>query len=113
MKIYIYAALAIGFIMFYQQNPVAGVIFIMIIGGGYLFYKSRKKRPDGTRRKGLLFGGNAPQQTSNMDDVVALMMLKDAFNFGTPTSQPVVSNDTEEKENPHEQIKQEILSFLD
>ncbi|KKN27155.1 hypothetical protein LCGC14_0867480 [marine sediment metagenome] len=109
MKGLILVVLAIGFFMFYQQSPMYAIIIIGIFIAGYIFVKSRKS---GSGIGGFL-KGKTPQNNSNMDDLITLMMLQQLTN----NSNSRIENIDETKNNEHEEyiekVKQETLALLD
>jgi hypothetical protein len=111
MKGYCYIALAIGFFMFYQQNPMYAVVVIGIFIVGYIFVKSRRKGSgSGVSR---FLSGKAPQSNSNIDDLITLMMLQQLTNNSNSELRRVEEQTDDEHERYIEKVKQETLALLD
>jgi len=101
--------LAIGFFMFYQQNPMYAIIMIVIFIAGFIFVKSRKS---GSGVLGFL-RGKAPQTNNNMDDLITLMMLQQLTNNNNSRIERFEDTDGNEHEKYIEKVKQEALALLD
>ena len=109
MKAYCYLAVILGFILFYQQNPVYAIIVIGAITVGYLYIKSKRSQSGSSGFLGFM-KGNPQQTTGNYDDLITLMMLQQLFNSNT--NHRVHEEDNSQKEEI-DHIKQEILDILD
>ncbi len=101
--------LAIGFFMFYQQNPMYAIIVIVIFIAGYIFIKSRKS---GSGLSGFLKGKGA-QPNNNMDDLITLMMLQQLTNNANSELRKFEDPADNEHEKYIEKVKQEALALLD
>jgi hypothetical protein len=117
MKIFIYFALIVGFLMFYQSNPVYTIVIIIIALGIYLFYRSRKGKGNGGRSRGGIrfLSGKEPPQNDSTDDLITLMMIQQIFS---PSTTPdyiryIPPNDTKQvEESEIDKIKREVLELL-
>ena len=113
MKVFIYFILIIAFLMFYQQNPIFAIIFVLLFLGVYLFFKSRKQ---GNRyNRGKFFSGKYQQQNDRMDDLLTLFLLQQVFE---PTSKndenyfTAIKDRTNESQNHIDKTKKEVLELL-
>ncbi|MFW9822411.1 MAG: hypothetical protein ACFFE4_05725 [Candidatus Thorarchaeota archaeon] len=109
MKGYCYIALAIGFFIFYQQNPVYAFVIIGVFIVGYLLFKSRKSGLGGSR----FLKGQSSQSTNNMDDLITLMILQQITNNSNSELRKLEEHNDTEHEHYIEKMKQEALSLLD
>ncbi|MHA2036239.1 MAG: hypothetical protein ACW972_08875 [Promethearchaeota archaeon] len=109
MKGYCYIVLAIGFFMFYQQNPMYAVIVIGIFIVGYVMVKSRKSG------KGIsgLFHGKGIQPHNSMDDLITLMMLQQLTANSNMRHDKYEEEASMKHEREIEKVKQEALALLD
>ena len=113
MKGYCYIVLIIGFFIFFQKNPVYAVVFMGIIMGGYLYFKSKRSGSSGGA-----FGfmkGNTQQQNGNLDDIITLMMLQQLFNNTNSqnSDQHYPESKKEREEDQIDQTRREVLELLD
>jgi hypothetical protein len=115
MKVVIYFALIVAFLMFYQSNPMYTIIIICIALGTYIFYRSRKGNR-GNSRGGIRFlSGNGNPQNDNMDDLITLMMIQELFS---PSPNPeylryeLPNNRRQDEESDIDRIKREVLELL-
>ena len=115
MKIIIYFALIVAFLMFYQSNPVYTIVIITIALGTYFLYRSRKGKC-GNSRGGIRFlSGKESHQSDSTDDLITLMMIQQIFSPSTVPdySRYNVPNDkTQEEESEIDRIKREVLELL-
>lgn len=109
MKAFIYMALVIVFIVFFQQNPLLAMIIIAIAGGGFLLYKSRKKGVGGVFRS-----GNGISTRDNTQNLLTYMLLQQLSN-NTPNSHQEHRNVnfSDNEMDEHEKARQEILELLE
>ena len=115
MKILIYLALIIGFLMFYQTNPAMAMLFVVIGGGLFLYFKVRKKKGSSGAR-GTFFSGKGSEEGNNADDLITLFMLQNLMNTNSRplsnNSRPVAKRELK-KESEIEKTKREVLELLD
>jgi hypothetical protein len=115
MKIFIYFALIVAFLMFYQNNPVFTVVIIIIALGIYLFYRSRKGNRGNSRSGFRFLSGKESHQNDSTDDLITLMMIQQIFS---PSTTPdyiryIPPNDTKQvEESEIDKIKREVLELL-
>ena len=115
MKIIIYFALIVGFLMFYQTNPVYTIVIICIALGTYLLYRSRRGN-SGRSRGGVRFLSGKPNpQNDSTDDLITLMMIQQVFS---PSSNPEYiklqfpNDKKQDEESEIDKIKREVLELL-
>jgi hypothetical protein len=109
MKMMCYLVLIIGFIIFYQQNPVYAIIVMAVIIGGYLMIKSKRSQSAGRGLFGFM-KGNQQQGTGNFDDLITLMMIQQLLSNNSNHGDKKLNDSHEEGV---EKIKQEILDLFD
>ena len=100
--------------MFYQQNPIYAVIFVVLFLGIYLFFKSRKHSRGGFA-PGMFFSGRTSSQDNNMNDYIMFLMLQQHFN-SSPQSHSQGAFQSEQKVDPRqayiEKTQGEVLELL-
>jgi len=115
MKVFIYFALIVAFLMFYQSNPMFTIIIIIIILGTYFFYRSRKSNQGGSRGGIRFLSGKEPRQNDTMEDLITLMMIQQIFS-PSPNPEhfkiPLPNTDKQEEESDIDRIKREVLELL-
>jgi len=115
MKVFIYFALVVAFLMFYQSNPVYTIVIITIALGTYLLYKSRKGNSGSSKGGYRFLSGKEPRQNDSTDDLITLMMIQQIFS---PSSvQDRVRYDLpnvmkQEEESEIDRVKREVLELL-
>ena len=115
MKVMIYFALIVAFLMFYQSNPVYTIVIITIALGTYLFYKSKKGNSNNSRGGIRFLSGKDTPQNDSTDDLITLMMIQQIF---TPSTLPErvrydFSNDKkQDEESEIDKTKREVLELL-
>jgi hypothetical protein len=110
MKAFIYIALVVAFIVIFQQNPLMGIILIAIVGGGYIFIKSRKKNGGmGIFRSGR--GGSIQDTTQHLLTYMLLQQLS-GNNASRPSPHESEINDGEIM-NEHDKARYELLKILE
>jgi hypothetical protein len=105
-------AVVVGFLMFYQKEPVYTLIIIGVGLFFYLFYKSKKS---GNGLLGVLMSGTQTSQDRNFDDLMALIMLQQLLSNNSQDSS-VSREISEESQNRREEIEKtqrEVLDLLD
>ena len=115
MKILIYLALIIGFLMFYQSNPALAMTFLLVGGGLYLYFKVRKGK-GGSSNRGSFFSGRNSRENDRVDDIVSLFMLQNLMNSNHRTylnNSGAYKKRKLKKETEIDKIKQEVLDLLD
>jgi len=113
MKIYIYMAVLLAFIMIFQQNPVAGVIMVAIVAAGYYFFKARKKNGRGMGMRGGFFGspGSVFQgEQSNL--LLQMMMLEKLGNNSGRSIESEIDEAKRLRDMRIEERKQMVLSYF-
>ena len=113
MKGYCYIVLILGFLIFFQQNPVYAVIIIVLFIGLYVFFKSRSSSKGGLFR---FFSGAQAQQDDKINDLIMLMMIQQLLNPNedrnkNPEHRPDFKK--REKKDQIDKLKQEIFEILD
>jgi len=113
MKVLCYFAIIVGFMMFYQKDPILTVTIIVIGVGVYIFFKSRKGKGGIVN---AFFSGRSNSQDSKIDDLITLIILQQMFS--TPSSNEISNgNKASEKNNTREEeiekVKEEILTLLE
>jgi hypothetical protein len=115
MKIIIYFALIVAFLMFYQSNPVYTIFIVAIVLGTYLFYRSRRGNRGNSRGAFRFLSGNDNPQNDNMDDLITLMMIQQLFS---PAPNPeyhgyqLSNTRRKDEESEIDKIKREVLELL-
>ena len=115
MKIIIYFALIVAFLMFYQSNPVYTIVIITVALGTYFFYKSRKGNKSNSRGGTRFLSGKESHQNNSTDDLITVMMIQQIFS---PSTVPDYSrynlpnNEKQDEESEIDRIKREVLELL-
>ena len=115
MKIIIYFALIVAFLMFYQKNPVYTIVIICIALGTYFLYKSRKSNGNRYRGGFRFLSGKSTYQNDNMDDILMLLMIQQIFSpsFNSELAKSELStNEKQAEESEIDTIKREMLELL-
>ncbi len=99
--------------MFYQQSPVFSIVILFIFIGAYLFFKSRKRGGMPGHRAGLFFSGRQPYQSTNVDDLVTLVMLQQLFDKPNGNNSAHSQGTLNNKEEEIDKTKREILQLLE
>lgn len=117
MKAFIYMAFIVAFIVIFQQNPLVGVILITIVGGGYLFFKSRGHG----RRVGILRSGRMPAVQDQTQTLLTYMLLQQISNNNynnnnnhelSLKNERERGNEAEESMNEHKKARDALLELL-
>lgn len=111
MKAFLYMALVVAFIVIFQQNPLFGVILIAFLGGGYLYFKSRKNGG----RMGLMRSGRMPVVKDQTQILLTYMLLQQlSTNNNTNSSHNLLErkDDQEDLINEHQRARDELLQLL-
>ena len=115
MKVVIYFALIVAFLMFYQSNPMYTIVIVSIALGSYLFYRSRRGNR-GYSRGGIRFlSGNGNRQNDHMDDLITLMMIQQLFSPSPSSEYPryqLPNDKRQDEESEIDKIKREVLELL-
>jgi len=115
MKVVIYFALIVAFLMFYQSNPVYTIFIVAILVGTYLFYRSRRANHSNSRGGFRFLSGSSNPQNDHMDDLITLMMIQQLFS-PSPTSEhtryQLPTNSKQDEESEIDKIKREVLELL-
>ncbi|MFW9989892.1 MAG: hypothetical protein ACFFC3_14670 [Candidatus Odinarchaeota archaeon] len=114
MKGLCYIVLILGFFIFFQQNPLYAVICMVIFLGVYILFKSRSSRSLGSVYRFLT--GKNPQQESNIDDLITLMMIQQVVSSSNnhDYNQPTEDIKSNQQKNAYiDKIKKEVLDLLD
>jgi len=110
MKAFIYMAFIVAFIIIFQQNPLFGVILILIFGGGYLYFKSRKHRGGSALfRSGRNFVSN--DQTQQLLTYMLLQQLSNPNNISSHHHEYDIK--PKESIDENDKARQEILRLLE
>lgn len=112
MKGFFLAAVVVGFLMFYQKEPVYTLV---IIGIGLFFYLIYKARKSGNGLLGVLMSGNQTSQDRNFDDLMALIMLQQLLSNNSQESSPSreISEKSQNRREEIEKTQREVLDLLD
>ena len=112
MKGFCLVAVVVGFLMFYQKEPVYTLI---IIGVGLFFYLFYKARKSGNGLLGVLMSGNQTSQDRNFDDLMALIMLQQLLSNNSQASSASreISEKSQNRREEIEKIQREVLDLLD
>lgn len=112
MKGFCLVAVVVGFLMFYQKEPVYTLVIIGVGLFFYLFYKSKKS---GKGVLGILMSGNQTSQDRNFDDLMALIMLQQLIsnNSHESSSSREISEESQNRNEEIEKAKREVLDLLD
>lgn len=110
MKAYFYMALAVAFIVIFQQNPLFGTILIGIMGGGYLYFKSRKK----SGRTGIFRGGRSQSSQESSQALLAYLILQQFSNHDS-LHEWLHDNPVRDKDvmNENDKAREEMLKLLE
>ena len=114
MKILLYLVLVIAFLMFYQYSPVVAMIVIVLFLGAFVYFKARKN--GGSLGRGSFFSGRQPQNQDNIDNLITLVMLQQAFNKPGNSyidKKPLEDKDATEREKIIDQTRKEVLQLLE
>jgi hypothetical protein len=111
MKGYCYAALIIGFFVFYQQNPIYAIVIIVLFGGVYLFFQSRKSRS----KSGVFrfFTRTNVQQDNRMNDLITFLMIQQLLNISSHPDDNRLEEENTKRKKEIDKIKQEVLDLLE
>ncbi len=116
MKMLIYFALIVAFLMFYQTNPVFTIVIVVIALVTFFFYKSRNGKNSNSRGGIRFLSGKSPPQNDSTDDLITLMMIQQIFTSPSSTSDNVresIQNDkTQAEESEIDKTKREVLELL-
>ena len=115
MKVVIYFALIVGFLMFYQTNPMYTIVIICIVLGTYLFYRSRRGNRGNSKGGNRFLSGGTNPQNDNMDDLITLMMIQQLFSPspGSESLRYQLPNDKkQDEESEIDKTKREVLELL-
>ena len=98
--------------MFYQKDPVATVVIVVLFLGLYLFFKARKgRRMEG---RGGFFKGSNSVRDNRVDDLVTLLVTHQLI---TSTSNKEYNDyyqdEGDDREEEIERIKRQILKLLE
>ncbi|MHA1490964.1 MAG: hypothetical protein ACTSRI_15120 [Promethearchaeota archaeon] len=110
MKNFCYFALIIGFLIFYQQEPVLTLVIVAISAGSYFFFKRKKKSSKGAS-SGLFFSGKNQSSVNKFKDLLVLMVLQEFFKDDPIEERPNKNQDKKEEEI--DKIKNEVLDLLE
>ncbi|MFX1273632.1 MAG: hypothetical protein ACFFBP_13590 [Promethearchaeota archaeon] len=109
MKAFIYMALLVAMIVIFKQNYILGIILIAVIGGGYIYLKSRKKGGKGIFRSSASIGMQDEAQK-----LLTFMLLQQlSKNNSSLNSEIKDMNHNEEELDEHDKARQEILKILE
>ncbi|MFX1572797.1 MAG: hypothetical protein ACFFB0_08610 [Promethearchaeota archaeon] len=112
VKIFCYFILIVAFVLFYQRNPVFGVILIILFLVVFIVFKLRKHGV-GSNALGY-FSNNSARINSQSREILTLLMLQSLFN---DINSAKVSEKEDKSVSPHEKeinkLKEEILELLD
>jgi len=107
VKIFIYFVLLIGFLMFFQTEPVACIFILVIIAGGYILIKRKKGNSNGSFG---FFGKNASPRGQSSDPLIMFLLineiLKDGHYSGTEKEKSIRTKDQRSS-------KEEVLKLFD
>lgn len=110
MKIFCYFVLIVGFLIFYQQEPVFSLVIVSIAAGSYIFFKVKKKGSRGAS-SGFFYSGNKHSSLNKVDNLVDLILVQQLL---TDNFIKIGSNKKqEEKEQEIEKIKNEVLDLFE
>ena len=106
VKIFIYFVLLIGFLMFFQTEPVACIFILVIIAGGYILIKRKKGNSNGSFG---FFGKNASPRGQSSDPLIMFLLINEILKD---------DNSGIEKENSipadnQPSSKEEVLKLFD
>ena len=98
--------------MFYQKDPVATVVIVVLFLALYLFFKARKgRRMEG---RGGFFKGSNSVRDNRVDDLVTLLVTHQLI---TSTSNKEYNDfyqdEGDDREEEIERIKRQILELLE
>ncbi|MBD3196040.1 MAG: hypothetical protein GF317_13360 [Candidatus Lokiarchaeota archaeon] len=112
MKGLFYLALIIGFIMFYQQNPLYAIIIIGIFFGIFIYFKARKYRNtnNSNSKFSFLFGKPIGSPNNNANFLFYLLLTQMFDNSETGIED--YDNNYRKKVQNIEDKKQEMLKLL-
>ena len=111
-KLFCYFILIVAFVLFYQRNPVFGIVIIFLFIAGFIFFKLRKHGL-GSNALGFL-SGKASTHNFQYNELVTLLLLEHLFNDNgsSPQNSPTEKAQSQ-REKEIERIKEEILELLE
>jgi len=112
MKIFCYFVLIIGFLIFYQQEPVLTLVIVAITAGSYFFFKRKKKSSKGAS-SGLFFSGKNQRSANKFNDLLMLMAFQQVFKEDSFDTQKSLNKEYYKKEKEIDKIKNEVLDLLE
>jgi len=111
-KLFCYFILIVAFVLFYQRNPLFGIIIIVLFVAGFMFFKLRKH---GLGSNGLSFlSGKSAAYNPQSNELLTLLLLQGLFNNNTsPSGKKDKEQPISQREKEIDRLKEEILELLD
>jgi hypothetical protein len=111
MKGMCFLVVAFALILSYQKNPFGTII----IGGiGIFIYAAFKLRKKGNgSRRGWVFNKGRDHQTSQMDDLIKLLVVQNFLNDGRKTEKRREEKEPSRDFKDLEKIRNETLALFD